>query len=302
MKQLVVLSGKGGTGKTSTTAALADLAAHERRVVLVDADADAANLALLFECETVEEKPFLGSALARIDPAECLACGSCYDVCRFDAVRPGDPFTIDPTACEGCGACRLACPSRAITMELNRAGSEIQASTRLGPLFYGDLLPGQENSGKLVAAVRGAGKRVAEETGADLVLIDGPPGIGCPVIAASTGVDLALLVTEPSLSALHDLERVLDTLEHFGVPAVACINKANLHAGLAARIRSFLRRRGVPCVGEIPFHPVMRDAVLRRLPATAMGDEDLTSRLHGIWTGVREALDLEETHRTAALS
>jgi MinD superfamily P-loop ATPase len=290
MKQLVVLSGKGGTGKTSVAAALADLAARELGVVLVDADADAANLGLLLENETVETRPFPGSDVARIDGDLCLACGGCFDVCRFGAVVPGDPFSIDATACEGCAACALECPAAAIRMEPTRAGSEIHARTRLGPLFHGDLLPGQENTGKLVAALRSAGTQAARETGAELVLVDGPPGIGCPVLAACTGADLALLVTEPSLAAHHDLERILETLAHLSIPAVVCLNKADLHPGLAARVRSFLRRRGLPLVGEIPYHPVMRDAVARRLPPTAMGDEALQALLAGIWVRVREAL------------
>lgn len=290
MKQLVVLSGKGGTGKTSVAAALADLAARECRIVLVDADADAANLALLFPCESVEVRPFRGSDLACIDAELCLACGTCHDACRFNAVVPGDPFTVDDTACEGCGACALACPASAIRMEPHDAGSELYAMTRIGPLLHGDLFPGQENSGKLVAALRDAGKRAAEEADAELILIDGPPGMGCAVIAASGGVDLALLVTEPSLSALHDLERVLETLEHFEIPAVACINKADLHAGLTARIRTFLRERAVPLVGEIPYHPSMREAVVRGLPVTEIADEVLTQDLQRIWSGVRDAL------------
>ncbi len=299
MKQLVVLSGKGGTGKTSVAAALADLAARERRVVLVDADADAANLGLLFELEPVDVQPFQGSDVAVIDGELCLACGDCADVCRFDAVVPGDPYSIDATACEGCGACALECPSSAIRMEPVRAGSRLHARTRLGPLFHGDLLPGQENSGKLVAALRTAGREEAQQTDADLIVVDGPPGIGCPVLAASTGVDLALLVTEPSLSALHDLERVLETLAHFGIPAVACLNKADIHHGLAARIRSFLRRHEVELVGEIPYHVGLREAVERGLPATAIGDELLERRFARIWAGVRDALEPSRALRSA---
>jgi len=302
MKQLVVLSGKGGTGKTSIAAALADLAARALRVVLVDADADAANLGLVFDHTETSVRPFFGVDVAVLDPDLCMRCGCCSDACRFGAVLLGDPFSIDGTACEGCGACALACPTEAIRIEPHRAGSAICASTRLGPLLYGDLYPGQESTGKLVAALRDAGSRAGRETAADLVLVDGPPGTGCPVLAASTGVDLALLVTEPSLSALQDLERVLDTLQHFGTPAVACINKADLHAGLAARIRSFLRRRDVPLVGEISFEPAMRDAVERRVPATTVGDEVLTRNLERIWRRVREALAVPAARRTAEAS
>jgi MinD superfamily P-loop ATPase len=300
MKQLVVLSGKGGTGKTSITAALADLASRECRIVLIDADADAANLGLLFELEPVAALHFAASDVAVIDSGCCLLCGACQEVCRFGAVIEARGFSIDPSACEGCGACLLECPSDAIRMEPRRAGSELHEMTRLGPLLHGDLLPGHENTGKLVATLRRSSREVAQRVDADLAIIDGPPGIGCPVLAASTGVNLALLVTEPSVSALHDLKRVLDTLVHFEIPAVACLNKADLHEGLAARIRAFLDGCGVPLVGEIPYHPAVRDAVERGLPATALGDEELTSALARIWAGVRDALS--RPARTAGAS
>lgn len=300
MRQLVVLSGKGGTGKTSITGALADLASREQRVVLIDADADAANLGLLFELEPLAALHFAAADVAVIDPGCCLLCGACEEVCRFGAVIEGRGFSIDPAACEGCGACLLECPSEAIRMEPRRAGSELHEMTRVGPLLHGDLLPGQENTGKLVAALRRSSRDVAQRVEADLTIIDGPPGIGCPVLAASTGVDLALLVTEPSLSALHDLERVLDTLAHFGIPSIACLNKADLHEGLAERIRVFLRSRGVPLAGEIPYHAGLREAVQRGLPATALGDEELTRVLSRIWAAVRAALS--DPGRTAAAS
>lgn len=291
MKQIVVLSGKGGTGKTSVAAALADLASRGRRVVLVDADADAANLGLLLDPKLRDVVPFYGAEVAVVDPELCLGCGACADVCRFDAISPGQPCTVDATACEGCHACALECSEDAIQMERVRAGSQQHSQTRYGPLFHGDLLPGQESTGKLVAALRQAAAQRARETPTDLILIDGPPGIGCPAIAASTGTDFALLVTEPSLSALHDLERILGMVWHFQIPALACLNKADLHAGLARKIRDFLEEQGVPLLGEIPFHLGLEEAVERGCPVTKLGESVLDRVFADLWLGVRRALD-----------
>jgi len=293
MKRLVVLSGKGGTGKTSVTAALADLASRERALVLVDADADAANLGLLLDPRLQESAPFMGSDVAVVDEDLCLACGACRDVCRFDAIRVDEVAHVDPTACEGCRACALECPEESIRMEPVRAGSREHSDTRFGRLFHGDLLPGQENSGKLVAALRKDAAEEARARSIDLVLIDGPPGIGCPAIAASTGTDLALLVTEPSLSALHDLGRVLGMLDPFAVPSLVCLNKADLSPALAGRIRAFLEERGVPLVGKIPYHTAAQDAVEHGRPLTTIADPALQARLEALWAAVRQALEQE---------
>ena len=202
MNRLVVLSGKGGTGKTTVTAALAHLASAGGPLVLVDADVDAANLELLLGGAREEEHPFTSGEVAVIDPMSCAGCGLCAEACRFEAIRSGEPCRVDPIACEGCRACSYLCPNEAIEMKPQQAGSWYRSVTRFGPLFHARLLPGRENSGKLASAVRDAGVRGAEESGIELVLLDGPPGIGCPVIAASSGATLALLVAEPTVSGL----------------------------------------------------------------------------------------------------
>lgn len=291
MKQVVVLSGKGGTGKTSVTAALVERAAREEPVVLVDADADAANLGLLLDPETVEEIPFHGAKRAVVDPDLCMGCGACASACRFGAIRIGTPAVIDPVACEGCGACSLECFTLAIRMETPQSGREIRATTPYGDLLHGDLEPGQENSGKLVAALRRTALARAEMNEARWILIDGPPGIGCPAIAASTGADAALLVTEPSASALSDLGRVLGMVRHFDLPAMACLNKADLHPASAERIRRFLAAEGVPLVAEIPFTRAMGEAIDERRPASAGDDPLLRSLFTDLWHEVRCQID-----------
>lgn len=290
MKQLVVLSGKGGTGKTSVTAGLADVAARTRRLVLVDADADAANLALLLDPVSGDVVPFFGSDRAVVAANCCAGCGLCVDVCRSDAIRLGQVASIDPIACEGCGACVLECPDNAIRMVRSRAGSEHHDTTRCGPLFHGDLLPGQENSGKLVAALRRAGAAHGNADGADLLIVDGPPGIGCPVLAACTGTDLAVVVTEPGVSALHDLGRILDTLAHFHIPALAVLNKADLHAGLARQIRARLDERAVPLIGELPYDARFHEAVETGRPVTALGVPGIDRSFAALWAAVETAL------------
>jgi MinD superfamily P-loop ATPase len=226
LKQLVVLSGKGGTGKTTVVAALAHLASEKMPLVLADADVDAANLELVLDPIQQEVHDFRSGKLAVIDPVACTACGRCAEVCRFEAVVAGDVYEVDPLACEGCAACFYQCPVEAIAMQEQHAGRWFRSETRFGPLFHAHLFAGRENSGKLVTTVKQQANVHALDTKAALLLIDGPPGIGCPVIAASVGTDLALLVVEPTVSGAHGLERVLATTEHFRVPAMVAINKA----------------------------------------------------------------------------
>lgn len=230
MKQVVILSGKGGTGKTTVAAALAHLASQDSSIVLVDADVDAANLELVLDPKELQRHEFEGGKLACIDAELCTACDRCAEVCRFDAVIPGEKsYAIDAPACEGCASCFYQCPVEAIHMEQQIAGRWFRSDTQYGPLFHAHLFAGQENSGKLVTLVKAKARRLAMDVDAGLLIVDGPPGIGCPVIAACTGADLALLVVEPTVSGVHDLERILATSEHFGVPASVLINKADLN-------------------------------------------------------------------------
>ena len=291
MKQLVVLSGKGGTGKTTVAAALAHLASREYPIVLADADVDAANLELVLDPLRQEEQDFAGGQLATIDPARCTACGICAEVCHFDAVISGDEaYRVDALACEGCAACHYQCPAEAIEMEKQRAGQWFRSRTRFGPLFHARLFAGQENSGKLVTLVKQQARLLALDTGAALLLVDGPPGIGCPVIAASAGADLALHVVEPTVSGVHDLVRILATTDHFCVPSLVVVNKADLNQARSDQIAAFCAERGVTLVGYIPYDTVVTEAMCQGLPVTDYADGPVTEALEEVWRAVRMRL------------
>jgi len=300
MKQLVILSGKGGTGKTSVAAALAHLASVEKSIVLVDADVDASNLELVLDPAKREEHDFMGRQVAVIDPEACTACGVCYEVCRFDAVlNPSDtPFThayrVDALACEGCAACFYQCSDDAIRMKEQLAGRWFRSDTRFGPLFHAHLFAGQENSGKLVTLAKQQGRLRALDGGADLLLVDGPPGIGCPVISASAGADMALHVVEPTVSGAHDLERVLSTTDHFGVQSLVAINKADLNQARADEIVAFCKEREAEVVGQIPYDTIVTEAMVQGLPVTDYTDGPVVDALRGIWARVRDRLFSDE--------
>jgi MinD superfamily P-loop ATPase len=292
MRQLVILSGKGGTGKTTVTAALAHLASQEMAIVLADADVDAANLELVLDPVRQEAHDFLSGQVAVIDADVCTACGVCADVCRFDAVTPVPAvYLIDAVACEGCAACHYQCPEQAIHMQEEQAGYWYRSSTRFGPLVHAQLLAGRENSGKLVTMVKQQARQVAKDTGAELLLVDGPPGIGCPVISASSGMDAALLVVEPTISGVHDLGRVLATTAHFGVPALVAINKADLNSVRSDEIALFCEDRNISLVGRIPYDTAVTEAMVEGLPVTARADGPVTEALVDVWRQVRAVLD-----------
>jgi MinD superfamily P-loop ATPase len=293
---MVVLSGKGGTGKTTVAAALSHLAASEMPIVMVDADVDAANLELVLSPTRVEKHEFVGGQLAAIEPDTCTACGRCAEVCRFDGIvtggtSEGPVYRVDALACEGCASCYYQCPAEAVRMVEQRAGQWYRSDTHYGSLFHAHLYAGQENSGKLVTLVKQAGRLLALDTGAELLLVDGPPGIGCPVISAAAGADMALLVVEPTVSGAHDLERILATTEHFHVPAMVAINKADLNSARAGEIAAFCDGRGVEVIGRIPYDTVVTEAMVVGLPVTAYGDGAVTASLRRVWEKVKERLD-----------
>jgi MinD superfamily P-loop ATPase len=297
MKQLVILSGKGGTGKTSVAAALAHLASSERPIVLADADVDAANLELVLDPTKLEEHDFVSGQVAVIDPDLCQLCGRCYEVCRFEAVIPGDDsYRIDPLACEGCASCVLQCPEAAIHSEAQQAGLWFRSGTRFGPLFHAHLFAAQENSGKLVTLVKQHGRlsalNQAAGEGRELLIVDGPPGIGCPVISASAGADLALLVVEPTLSGIHDLERALATVTHFRVPALVCINKADINPAHSDGIEAYCRAKGIEVVGRLPYDTIVTEAMVHGQPVTAYQPEGaMSNALREAWQQVRAQLE-----------
>jgi MinD superfamily P-loop ATPase len=296
MKQLVILSGKGGTGKTSVAAALAHLASEEMPIVLADADVDAANLELVLAPTKLEEHVFMGGQVAVIDPQLCQLCGQCYEVCRFDAILPGeDTYRVDAVACEGCASCVYQCPEEAIHVEEQQAGLWFRSATRFGPLFHAHLFAAQENSGKLVTLVKQLGRLLALDEGRELLIVDGPPGIGCPVISANAGADLALLVTEPTVSGVHDLERILGTVNHFRVPALVLINKADVNPAQAAGIQAYCRAQGIELVGKLPYDSVVTEAMVQGQPVTAYQPEGaMASALRSVWARVKERLEKGE--------
>lgn len=290
MKQLVILSGKGGTGKTSVTAAIAHLAATAAepvRAVLADADVDASNLELVLAPTTREVHIFMGGELAIIDADKCNGCGTCVSVCRFDALSDDVPPVVSPIACDGCAACVYQCPEEAISMELQQAGNWFRSDSRYGPLLHAALRPAQENSGKLVSMVKEQARQTALSDKFELVIIDGPPGIGCPVISAVTGVDLALIVAEPTAAGVHDLKRVLETTRHFNVPAMICINKADLHPAGTAAIEDFCREQKIPPAGRIPFDTVVTQAMAQGQPVTEFdADGAVANAVRQVWQRV----------------
>ena len=293
MKQLVILSGKGGTGKTSVAAALAHLASHELPIVLADADVDAANLELVLAPTKLEEHVFMGGQVAIIDPERCSLCGRCAEVCRFDAVIPGDDYyRIDPLDCEGCASCVYQCPEDAIRSEERQAGLWFRSDTAFGPLFHAHLFAAQENSGKLVTLVKQHGRLLGLDEGREVLIVDGPPGIGCPVISASAGADLALLVVEPTVSGIHDLERALATVIHFRVPPLVCINKADLSPGHTASIEAYCEAEGFEVVGKLPYDTVVTKAMVQGQPVTAYQPHGAVATALGeMWARVRARLE-----------
>lgn len=299
MKQLVILSGKGGTGKTTVTAALAHLASKDLSAVLVDADVDAANLELVLAPRKMEEHDFVSGKRAVVDVGLCVGCGICQTVCRFDAVAPPpgsascDTYQVDALSCEGCAACFYQCPEDAIRMEDQLAGRWFRSDSRFGPLFHAHLFAGQENSGKLVTMVKQQGRLLAADAGAELLLVDGPPGIGCPVISASAGADAALLVVEPTVAGVHDLERVLGTAEHFGVPALVVINKADLNPRRSDEVAAFCAARGIELVGRIPYDITVTEAMVHGRPVTAYTDGTVSQAMEDVWEGVKRHLGLQ---------
>jgi MinD superfamily P-loop ATPase len=291
MKQLVILSGKGGTGKTSVAAAFAHLASMDgsiMRAILADADVDAANLGLVLAPRMLEQEDFWGGQVARIDPATCTGCGECVQVCRFDAIHEQDGiYHVDPIACDGCAACVYQCPQDSIKMHEQVVGQWFRSVSRYGPLFHAALRPAHENSGKLVTLVKQRARLLAMDEGYQLVLVDGPPGIGCPVISAASGADLALIVTEPTVAGVYGMRRVLETTNHFGVPALVCINKADIYPDGSAEIEAFCREQDINVVGRIPFDVTITEAMVQGEPVTAYRpDAPASQALRNIWTKV----------------
>lgn len=289
MKQLVVVSGKGGTGKTVFSASLAALAGQ---VALADVDVDASNLHLLLRPEILERHEFVGGKKARVDERGCTACGRCQPVCRFDAISEDGSgrALIDPLACEGCGLCARVCDVAAISMEPCVSGEWFVSRTRFGPFVHARLGIAQENSGKLVTEVRKRARALGEREGRELLIMDGSPGIGCPVIASLSGTDLALIVTEPTPSGVHDMERIAELARHFKVRAVCAVNKFDLNPANADRISSWCAGQQIPLVGMIPFDEAVIESVRRGVPLVEGPDGPAAQGIRAMWDRIREHL------------
>ena len=286
--ELVVLSGKGGTGKTSVTASLAALA---EKAVLADCDVDASNLPLVLDPRLRRRERFIGGLCADIKPSLCTACGKCEELCRFNAIffdGPGNgrvprTFRVDPSACEGCGVCAHFCADKAIEMAPTDGGEWFVSDTRFGPLVHARLRPGRGNSGKLATLVREQAREAAREADRRLILIDGPPGVGCPVMASLTGASLLLAVTEPTPSGEHDLDRVLALARHFKTPAWVCVNKHDLNPAMTARIERRAGELGARVAGRIPYDPAVTAAQRQARPVVEHDHGPAATAITQLW-------------------
>jgi MinD superfamily P-loop ATPase len=288
MKELVILSGKGGTGKTSLTGAFAAITDNR---VLCDADVDAADLHLLMTPDIRQRTDFMGGGLARIDQQKCTACGLCRDLCRFGAIS--EAFEVDPIGCEGCGVCVDLCPEQAVDFPIQTCGEWFISETRFGPMVHARLGIAQENSGKLVALIRSEARKLAEARHMKLILTDGPPGVGCPVIASLGGATAVLIVTEPTVSGVHDMARAIELANHFKVPAMICVNKFDLNRDQTKDIERRAKEWGVTMVGKIPFDPVFTQAMVQGKTVFEYDDTSATSSvIKQIWESIMASSEM----------
>lgn len=284
MKELVVVSGKGGTGKTSLTAALANLAPAR---VLCDADVDAADLHLLMSPVIVERHDFKGGSVAVVDDQKCTQCGLCREMCRFGAVD--EAFQIDDIACEGCGLCVDFCPTEAIAFPQKVCGEWFLSDTRFGPMVHARLGIAEENSGKLVTQVRQAAAKLAADQNIDLLITDGPPGVGCPVIASMGGAGAVVIVTEPTVSGLHDMQRVADLAQHFKVPRLVCVNKFDLNPEMTRVIERWAIQNEIPVLGRVPFDPVFTQAMVQAQTVIEFDGQGVAAQaMRDIWEKIEK--------------
>lgn len=295
MKELVIISGKGGTGKTSVCASLAVLSG---KCVIADCDVDAADLHLVLSPKVQQRESFTAGKRARIKAGHCIACGKCEELCRFDAIHfdgPGNgkvakTFRIDPLACEGCGVCAWFCAENAIEFAPVVSGEWFISETRCGPMAHAKLGIAESNSGKLVSIVRQNARKLAEDRGLDLILIDGSPGIGCPVIASITGATLVLIVTEPTPSGLHDLERVAELTRHFGIPAGVCVNKWDLNPDVAEAIEQKATEQGLHAFGRVRYDKRFTQAQIRSKAVVEQADDGSAEDLSALWNNLSHHL------------
>ena len=301
MKEFVVISGKGGTGKTSFVAAFAAL---EKNVVTADCDVDAADLHIILSPKVLKKEPFIGGGLATIVPDLCTGCGECEELCRFDAISPliekgeekGESliFTVDKFACDGCGVCAYFCPAKAIAFEEQENGNWFVSRTRFGPMVHARLHAGAENSGKLVTIVKNEARRIADTENIEMVLVDGSPGIGCPVISSITGADFVLIVTEPTRSGIHDMERVLKLTRYFNVKTMVAVNRFDINEGITAQIEEKAREEEVLIAGRIHYDPSVIEAQIEKKTIVEFNDGVASQDIRRLWNFIKFTLSEEE--------
>ena len=295
MREIVVISGKGGTGKTSLTASFAALA---NKCVLADCDVDAADLHLILQPKTMHKEDFTGGYEARILQDECIQCGNCHELCRFDGViqndspetQSGYPYEIDAISCEGCGVCAYFCPEQAIEMIQPVRGELYISNTRYGPMVHARLGIAADNSGKLVALVRNNARKVAKDKGLNLIIIDGSPGVGCPVISSLTGADLALIVTEPTVSGIHDLERIAELTRHFRIPTAVCINKWDLNSEMTENIINFANAENIKVLGKIRYDNMFTKAQIMGASVVEYSGGAVAGEIIQLWERLEEII------------
>lgn len=282
MKQIVVISGKGGTGKTILTASFASLAKNK---VMADCDVDAADLHLLLQPEIKERHEFRSGVTATIDKELCQSCGECISVCRFNAIS-GD-FIVDPISCEGCTICSYVCPTGAIKLEENLSGEWFVSDTKYGPFVHAKLGIAEENSGKLVSVIRQKAKEIAKKENLDYVIIDGPPGIGCPVIASLADVDLAIIITEPTLSGIHDMERVALVSKHFKVSTKVVINKFDINLENTEEIKKICQKEDIELVAQLPFSEKVSESIVKGVPLVEYNNGQMSRDINLLWEKIK---------------
>lgn len=287
MKEVLIVSGKGGTGKTSIVGSFAHMAENK---ILVDCDVDASDLHLLLDPRPKEKHAFYSGIKARIENNKCSSCGLCAELCQFEAVNMEETASISSFSCEGCGVCAHFCPEQAIILDENHCGSWYISDTSYGPLVHAQLFAGEENSGKLVSLIKNQARQLAALTKTKLILIDGAPGVGCPVIASLANVDLILIITEPSQSGQHDLERILDLADHFKLPAMICINKWDLHPEKSEEIERSCKDRNVEVLGKIPFDPMMVTCQIQGVPVTESDTSLAAYSIRTLWDNLQKKL------------
>ena len=285
-KEIVFISGKGGTGKTTITASMAAIASPA--VAIADCDVDASDMHLVTSPEVKRKEDFHGLDLPEIDPQKCMNCNLCRDSCKFEAIDRD--INVIEDRCEGCGVCELVCPVNAVTMKQRLDGEIYQSDTRFGPMVHAALKAGGEGSGKLVSMVRDWTRKKASETEKELIIIDGPPGIGCPVISSITGADLSVIVTEPTVSGISDLKRILEVTDHFDVKTLCIVNKWDLNKKKTAEIESFMGQRGIPVIGKLPYRTDFNLSQIAKRTLFEESEEDIKYMLIEIWDNINSEL------------